>query len=577
MEGTGQHPFVCVVCDRSYKNKRALRMHEKQLHTCHLETAVSADNRVAVSTNDGTTDITPVLQMPDDLDVNVGVVQSTSVVKADHMIELQLLDYQPSGRTDHVEICVSIAEANNMLAVTVNGDGSCQYHAVIEGLRSISYIEPFTVNSLRQRVYSEILSDWSKYIEFLPSRQMNLDLYVEGILENQWGDELTLTAMCATLNIRAVVYEFTVNSQFIHHVGSSDSRYCIYLILDSRNEGVAHYSAMVNRMQTAVLPTQVCQGSLSFDKHPARMQYCAQCSTTFKNKMAVAMHCIRVHSKLLDGLSTAEISFGSDNSSVTESVLDVPYDERRESEPAVGSQYSSLVNVINWIRQNDNECEICHKMYKSKNGLLQHIRRSHKVNGKSSDLNKYAKCGLLNVSSDEIKQARNHIEQLLVDVVGHERNEDANEEWDSSSDRTKLSSCCDSEYSIDSVASDGSSVRRSQRLVNKQRKLVAVESFKIPDKPSESKRRCAACGIYFKDLANHVKCPRTLLSTAVTKVENVDDIKIAAVMPSAHAIIDDSLINSASYNVCDTRVLVADRRQSARLKAKKRTYDEMTR
>jgi hypothetical protein len=43
---------------------------------------------------------------------------------------IKILKEMPSVRTTGTEFCRRIATANNMLAVSVAGDGSCQYHAV---------------------------------------------------------------------------------------------------------------------------------------------------------------------------------------------------------------------------------------------------------------------------------------------------------------------------------------------------------------------------------------------------------------------------------------------------------------
>lgn len=100
----------------------------------------------------------------------------------------------------------------------VAGDGHCQYMSVIESLRAANYIEYFDVPMLRRRVHDEILSNIEHYSEFMQGIDTSPDGYIESILGNQWGDEVTLTAIAYALNIRIPVYEFSCNSQYVHTV-----------------------------------------------------------------------------------------------------------------------------------------------------------------------------------------------------------------------------------------------------------------------------------------------------------------------------------------------------------------------
>lgn len=101
-----QQQCICEVCDRVFRTERALRLHEKQVHTCHTDIQNSPD-----------------VCLPSSLSSNESVQE----------LGLKILEYQPVVGMSHVGICNDIGSLNNMSVVTVPDDGSCQYHAVIEG------------------------------------------------------------------------------------------------------------------------------------------------------------------------------------------------------------------------------------------------------------------------------------------------------------------------------------------------------------------------------------------------------------------------------------------------------------
>lgn len=156
-------------------------------------------------------------------------------------------------------------------------------------------------------MYFEVLSDWERYSQFVAHQEINVDAYVEGVLADAWGDQLTLEAMCSSLNISAVVFEFTQNSQFVHTVGNTDSEFCIYLMLDNRSEIMAHYAALIPNVDCAMRSNttettaeRTCsevvdkakreQRNLSFNK-----SYCNTCKRRFNNTVAYKIHSREVH------------------------------------------------------------------------------------------------------------------------------------------------------------------------------------------------------------------------------------------------------------------------------------------
>ena len=80
---------------------------------------------------------------------------------------LKLVSSLPGKYSSGTSFCEKIALLNNLMAVQVSGDGHCQYNAVIRCLKAANYSESFTVELLRQTVYSTISSNVDFYSRLL--------------------------------------------------------------------------------------------------------------------------------------------------------------------------------------------------------------------------------------------------------------------------------------------------------------------------------------------------------------------------------------------------------------------------
>jgi hypothetical protein len=160
---------------------------------------------------------------------------------------LNIVNMEITRYATNFELCQRIATVNNMVAIQVPGCGDCQYEAVIACLKSLQYVESFTVAKLRRRVADEILADSLKYEPFLSDSEGSITAYAQSVLHGEWGDELSLTAIASSLNIHITVYQFSCSGQSINEIGNDDSEYRIYMTLDNRNELTAHYGALIAR------------------------------------------------------------------------------------------------------------------------------------------------------------------------------------------------------------------------------------------------------------------------------------------------------------------------------------------
>jgi hypothetical protein len=172
-----------------------------------------------------------------------GTIMNQSVVSRNFF--LSLANMEVSMRATNMELCETIAASNNMIALEVPGRGDCQYEAVIACLRSVNYIQSLTVASLRRRVAHEILNDADRYQPFLADNDGSIVAYAQSVMNNRWGDELTLRAIASILNIHVTVYQFSSAAQTINEIGSDHAEYRIFLTLDNRHELAAHYGALV--------------------------------------------------------------------------------------------------------------------------------------------------------------------------------------------------------------------------------------------------------------------------------------------------------------------------------------------
>jgi hypothetical protein len=155
--------------------------------------------------------------------------------------------------------CTQIAMLNGMVPVRVSGDGNCQYYSIIECLKSVKYPERLTVSSLRQTVYSTISSDKSHYAQYVTDVRM--DMYLQGVLQRAWGDQLTVRAIADSLNVFITVYQFNCLGQSITHYGDNLSAFHIFLTLDNRNESTAHYCGLISLPATE--PARKTSGLMS--------------------------------------------------------------------------------------------------------------------------------------------------------------------------------------------------------------------------------------------------------------------------------------------------------------------------
>jgi hypothetical protein len=136
--------------------------------------------------------------------------QGSIVETIRHGCSIKTLKENPVRGMSGTDFCRRIAAANNMMAVSVPGDGSCQYHAVLKGLQAANYWESFDVEQLRVRVLDELIGNHDRYLSFLAGNEESIEQYAAGVVDRQWGDDVTLAAMASALRICIVVYEFTL-------------------------------------------------------------------------------------------------------------------------------------------------------------------------------------------------------------------------------------------------------------------------------------------------------------------------------------------------------------------------------
>jgi hypothetical protein len=171
--------------------------------------------------------------------------QSSIVETIRHGCSIKTLKEMPVRGMSGTDFCRRIAAANNMMAISVPGDGSCQYHAVLKGLQAANYWESFDVEQLRVRVLDELIGNHDMYLSFLAGNEESIEQYAADVVDRQWGDEVALAAMASALRICIVVYKFSYQRQQIHRIGSEDSDYCVYLTLDKKDDYAAHYGALI--------------------------------------------------------------------------------------------------------------------------------------------------------------------------------------------------------------------------------------------------------------------------------------------------------------------------------------------
>ena len=155
--------------------------------------------------------------------------------------ELQKIDINYLNLS-HDEICEQIALINNLTHKVVPGDGSCQYWAVSIALKACGFPVQYSVEELRSLAHQEIMSNPSFYIGFIQDN--DIIEYAKGVLENEWGDDLTLTALGNKLDIHIEVYSFARQYQNINHMGNCQSGYHIFLAHDYRIPACGHYKRL---------------------------------------------------------------------------------------------------------------------------------------------------------------------------------------------------------------------------------------------------------------------------------------------------------------------------------------------
>jgi hypothetical protein len=266
----GKQP-ICNVCQMKFRNKRSLHVHQmtaghnavyesvssgqsdnmsEQVRNCvshgnvQLEVPFQAESEV-VGRN---------LEVDEDVDEEESRAECSNSVTGEqdciveeirHTRDMLTLKENPVKGMSGTDYCKKIGAANNMMAVSVPGDGSCQYHAVLKGLQASNYGEALDVEQLRVRVLDELIGNRDRYLSFIAGNDESVERYAAGVVDRQWGDEVTLAAMASALRICIVVYEFTYQRQHIHRIGNEDSEYCVYVTLDKRDDYAAHYGALI--------------------------------------------------------------------------------------------------------------------------------------------------------------------------------------------------------------------------------------------------------------------------------------------------------------------------------------------
>jgi OTU-like cysteine protease len=246
-------------------------------------------------------------------------------------VYLRTVTNNPSTTTSNSSFCRQIAEANNMVAIPVGGDGSCQYYAILEGLKAMGRTLLMTVKELRRLVHKEIVTNRDRYESFVDSTVGPLVTYARGILGKQWGDEITLKAMTYILRINIEVIRFDCNGQYIPTnvlpvaIGNEDPLNTIYLTLDDRHELTAHYGALIPReQQTRFDVQQHGETPKCSSGKKANQLSCRFCGRPFKTKIGLKSHIRHRHSEMLihDELSSESDTLRLSNytSSYTDSV-----------------------------------------------------------------------------------------------------------------------------------------------------------------------------------------------------------------------------------------------------------------
>jgi hypothetical protein len=158
----------------------------------------------------------------------------------------------PSSTTSSLSFCNEIAAANNMTFVSVPGDGSCQYFAVIEGLKALGLTPLMNVTRTATPRARRNPDNRDRYEPFLDSTVGRFVTYARGILRKQWGDGITLKAMASILRINIEVIRFDCNGQNIYRIGNEneDYRNTIFLTLDDRHHLLAHYGVLIPQRAT---------------------------------------------------------------------------------------------------------------------------------------------------------------------------------------------------------------------------------------------------------------------------------------------------------------------------------------
>jgi OTU-like cysteine protease len=138
---------------------------------------------------------------------------------------LRTSNRNPLSVTSSLSFCRDNAEANNMAFVSVPGDGSCQYFAVLERLKALGRTPMSNVRELRRRVHEEILTNRDRYEPFRDLTVTPFATYARGILHKQWGDEITLKVMASILRINIEVIRFDSNGQNIYRIRNENVDY----------------------------------------------------------------------------------------------------------------------------------------------------------------------------------------------------------------------------------------------------------------------------------------------------------------------------------------------------------------
>jgi hypothetical protein len=224
----------CFICEKKFRKKAALRMHVMKCHSesrCQMQT----------NTEDGScaTELPELNSIPHDFSSEAAFDNSSQDVsseQAEMPVRNEMVSYSrlrmssqnPGKESQNRDICERIAAENNMVAIQVPGDGNCQYHAVLEGLKAAKYVENVDIKSLRQYAYEEIIADRERYSEFPSRDQGSIDIYARGVLGCQFGDELTLRAIASSLNIQllymnshALISAFTLWEMKMQNIESS--------------------------------------------------------------------------------------------------------------------------------------------------------------------------------------------------------------------------------------------------------------------------------------------------------------------------------------------------------------------